>query len=178
LDCHIQSMCAYRLVPLITKPKLRVTRISGIIGVGAPIFRDPPSGSHARRSHLSYISEFFQNIVDYFSDQNESAGASAALNEASIAGGCQFDSVGSGDPSESGAASASSDSASPPDFYDFSANSTATPFQVAAESSSITACTSTTEMFGSFDSGISSSSSWDSGSSWSGGSSFGGSSFD
>jgi hypothetical protein len=127
---------------------------------------------------LSYVSEFFQNIVDFFSDQNESAGASAALNEGSIAGGCQFDCFGSGDRIESGA-SASSDSASPPDFYDFSANSTVTPFQVAAESSSITpACSSTTEMFGSFDSGISSSSSWDSGSSWSGGSSFGGSSFD
>jgi hypothetical protein len=127
---------------------------------------------------LSYISEFFQNIADFFSDQNELAGPSVVLNEASIAGGSQFDSIGSGDVIESGAASASSDSASPPEFYDFSANSTATPFQVAAESSSITACSSTTEMFGSFDSGVSSSSSWDSGSSWSGGSSFGGSSFD
>jgi hypothetical protein len=160
----------------IIKSELRLAWISGIMILALLLFATHIRDHTRGEAILSYISEFFHSIVDCFSTPSGSSESVAALSDASTGGSYQLDSS-TGAHGELGA-SATSTVAEEPDYCDFSANSTATPFQIAAEASSITACTSTTEMFGSFDSGISSSSSWDSGSSWGSGSSFGGSSFD
>ncbi len=124
---------------------------------------------------MNHLSEFFSSVVDYFSDAFGISDPSAHTPNDSDVGRIDADahscSAFHADPSTV-TAQMESNSVSSKDFYDFSACGTATPFQIASESSSITASAETTNTFGSFDSGTCGLSSWDSGSSCSSSSSF------
>jgi hypothetical protein len=117
---------------------------------------------------LNHLSEFFSSVVDYFSDAFGISEPSAHAPNDSEVGRIDADAHSCSAfhaDSSSVTAQMEPNSVSQTDFCDFSACSTATPFQIAADFSSITANAETISTFGSFDSGACGSSSWDSGSS-------------